>query len=240
MRAETLLGHGDPAGCAELLLAEGPRLPAADAWSRVRWCELLTRAALAEGRTGAAREWAARAAVAAAPLALPGLNGVALLARAQVQAVAEPAVAAATATVAAEEFTSGGMLTDARRATVVAATARAACGEIDAARHDLALVQEAFEQGGALRLARETAKLRTRVASRARPISGPAATDVLTARERQVAALVAEGASNREIARALEVKEKTVEMHVSRVFVKLNVVNRVGVARAFRDRAGTP
>jgi DNA-binding NarL/FixJ family response regulator len=233
MRAETLLAGGDPAGCTALLLAEGRRLPSVDAWSQVRWCELLTRAALTEGRTDAAREWAARAAAAAAPLALPGLNGIALLARAQVQAIAEPAIAAVTADVAAEEFTSGGMLTDARRATVVAATARAACGEIDAARADLAIAQEAFEQGGALRLARETAKLRTRVASRARPIGGPVATDLLTARERQVAALVAEGASNREIARKLDVKEKTVEMHVSRVFVKLGVVNRVGVARAF-------
>jgi two-component system nitrate/nitrite response regulator NarL len=53
----------------------------------------------------------------------------------------------------------------------------------------------------------------------------------LTVRESQVAYPVAEGASNREIARRLDVQEKTVEMHLFRVFVKLGVANRVGVAR---------
>jgi DNA-binding CsgD family transcriptional regulator/tetratricopeptide (TPR) repeat protein len=240
MRAEARLGAGDPAGCAALLLAEGPRLPAADAWSRARWYELLTRSALAQGHgasaqghTGPAREWAAMAASAAARFAVPGMNGVALLATAQVQAVSDPSAAAVTADLAAAECTSGGGLSDARRASVVAATARVACDQVESARAQLAELQTAFEQGGALRLARQMAGLKMRVVNRTRLPGGP---KVLTARERQVAALVAEGASNRQIARRLDVKEKTVEMHLSRVFVKLGVVNRVGVAREF-DRS---
>ncbi|MEU8275959.1 AAA family ATPase [Microbispora bryophytorum] len=54
----------------------------------------------------------------------------------------------------------------------------------------------------------------------------------LTERERQIAGLVSEGLKNREIADRLYVTQKTVEMHLSRIFAKLGVSNRVGVARA--------
>ena len=53
----------------------------------------------------------------------------------------------------------------------------------------------------------------------------------LTRRERQIAMLVGEGMTNREIAAELFVTAKTVEMHLSNVFTKLEVRNRVGVAR---------
>jgi DNA-binding CsgD family transcriptional regulator len=227
MRAEVLLEAGDPGGCSALLLADGRKLPAADAWSRVYWCELLTRSAMARGRSASVREWAVTAASAAARLTVPGLNGIALLAMAQGQAVREPSAAAVNADIAAAVFASGGGLADAGRARVVAATARLACGQIEVARIQFAEVQAAYEQGGAVRRARQTAKLKMMTVSRVRSPGEPAA---LTVRERQVAALVAEGATNRQIARQLDVKEKTVEMHLSRIFVKLGVVNRVGVA----------
>lgn len=54
---------------------------------------------------------------------------------------------------------------------------------------------------------------------------------VLTRRERQVAELAGDGLTNREIAAALFVTEKTVEMHLTNVFAKLDVRNRVGLAR---------
>ncbi|MBR7839656.1 hypothetical protein KDL01_40770, partial [Actinospica durhamensis] len=59
----------------------------------------------------------------------------------------------------------------------------------------------------------------------------------LTRREHQVAALVCEGLTNRQIASRLFVTDKTVEMHLSKVFAKLNVANRVGVVRAFHSVA---
>lgn len=60
----------------------------------------------------------------------------------------------------------------------------------------------------------------------------------LTPREREVADLVGEGASNAEIAAALYMSETTVKTHVGHVLAKLGVDNRVKVALAVRDARG--
>ena len=52
----------------------------------------------------------------------------------------------------------------------------------------------------------------------------------LTARERQVLALVAQGATNREIGATLFMAEKTASVHVSRILVKLNARSRTEAA----------
>ena len=52
----------------------------------------------------------------------------------------------------------------------------------------------------------------------------------LTARERDVLALVAAGATNREIGERLHMAEKTASVHVSRILSKLNVRSRTEAA----------
>jgi DNA-binding NarL/FixJ family response regulator len=52
----------------------------------------------------------------------------------------------------------------------------------------------------------------------------------LTGREREVLAQIADGRSNREIARLLRVSEKTVKTHVSSVLAKLGVADRTQAA----------
>jgi predicted ATPase/DNA-binding CsgD family transcriptional regulator len=60
--------------------------------------------------------------------------------------------------------------------------------------------------------------------------SSPSRLDMLSARERDIAVLIAQGYSNRAIADNLLVSVKTVETHVKHIFSKLNVRNRAGVA----------
>lgn len=59
--------------------------------------------------------------------------------------------------------------------------------------------------------------------------------DRLTPRERDVLALLADGASNAEIATALGMRESTVKAHVSRILSALEVGNRVQAALFARD-----
>jgi DNA-binding NarL/FixJ family response regulator len=60
--------------------------------------------------------------------------------------------------------------------------------------------------------------------------AGDGAPAALTPRERDVLVEIARGHSNREIARALNVSEKTVKTHVSAIFTKLGVADRTQAA----------
>ena len=77
-----------------------------------------------------------------------------------------------------------------------------------------------------------------RATARGRPVLAPvAATSLMrqmraaapekpSERETEVLALVAEGLSNREVARALHISEATVKTHLIHVFAKLGVADR--------------
>jgi DNA-binding CsgD family transcriptional regulator len=100
-----------------------------------------------------------------------------------------------------------------------------------AAREPLRLAVELAQRGGAKLLAERAHE--ELIASGARPrrlfASG---VDALTPSERRVAAMAAEGLSNREIAQSLFVTLRTVETHLSSVFRKLDVSARTQLAAA--------
>ncbi|WOD13846.1 LuxR C-terminal-related transcriptional regulator [Paraburkholderia kirstenboschensis] len=65
------------------------------------------------------------------------------------------------------------------------------------------------------------------------PGSAPQHREALSARERNIVGLIAQGQSNKEIARALGIGPETVKSHMKSIFVKLNVERRAqAVARA--------
>ena len=84
-----------------------------------------------------------------------------------------------------------------------------------------------FERLGARSFVRTTREQLTPLNRRGR------AKSTLTARERDVARLVAENMTNREIADRLSVTEKTVETHMASIFAKAGVRTRSGVAARF-------
>lgn len=73
------------------------------------------------------------------------------------------------------------------------------------------------------------------------PGPGQGRGNALTEREREVLTLIADGRSNREIARALVLSEKTVKTHVSNILMKLDVSDRTQAALwAVRHGIGAP
>lgn len=68
----------------------------------------------------------------------------------------------------------------------------------------------------------------------AAPAAAPAFPD-LTVRERELLDLIAQGRDNQDIARRLEVSNKTVRNHITHIFAKLGVVSRAQAIVAARD-----
>ncbi|MFC3737417.1 helix-turn-helix transcriptional regulator [Paractinoplanes deccanensis] len=64
--------------------------------------------------------------------------------------------------------------------------------------------------------------------------------DGLTAQEAEVARLVAEGHSNREVAEQLFLSQNTVQYHLAKVYRKLGVRSRTQLVRVLLTPAGTP
>ena len=96
-----------------------------------------------------------------------------------------------------------------------------------AARESLQQALDAFASLGASLWAEKARAELARIGGRA------PAPERLTPVEHRVAALVAEGRTNREAASALHLSERTVEGHLSRVYAKLGVRSRVELARTF-------
>jgi DNA-binding CsgD family transcriptional regulator len=111
-------------------------------------------------------------------------------------------------------------------------------GERSAARDVLRRAHALAAECGSIRL---TSRARDELArSGARLIREPASgVEALTPSEVRVAELAAEGLTNREVAQALFVSEKTVETHLGRVYRKLDIKSRHALPGALADRQAT-
>jgi len=204
-------GEHDAAVVEIVTAGGGAGLPKVPRTYRPEFYELLVQATADE-------TWARRAEEIAH---LPGCRGFAELAWTQVLLArndfTEAERRAANATALFEE---AGQRLEAGRARLLHGKALAAQGKKEAAGASLSLAQAAFRTCGA-------------------PVVSPqpaANTAVLTQREREVAELVGEGLTNRQVARRLSMAEKTVEGHLSRIFTKLDVPSRAGLARLLAAR----
>jgi LuxR family maltose regulon positive regulatory protein len=78
-----------------------------------------------------------------------------------------------------------------------------------------------------------TAAWRSRYQSEPQQTPTSALVDSLSVREGEILKLIAEGRSNKEIARNLAITPETVKSHVKHIFIKLNVEKRAqAVSRA--------
>lgn len=231
--AEVLLDLGQVERCRDRLLpwlGEQPtRLGPLGAGS----CAVLSQALLAAGDADGARRWLDRASALAATAPLAGSLGAVAGARARsllVQGLAGPAIAPARQ--AAEHFESAGLPVRAAQARMILAEALLLDGQASAARRELGAAKVVLTGAGACWLAAQADRAQRRLGARLPRTAGPsAARGPLTAREREVAELVAQGMTNRAIAEELYLSPRTVDAHMARILAKLEVRSRAAVAR---------
>ncbi len=137
------------------------------------------------------------------------------------------------------------------RARALIGTALGRVGSTDEAVSELEEAERTLYGAGALREADAAAQELRRLGRRAprrirgprgggaRPVAGPGIA-ALSAREREVATLVASGMRNRDVATALFVSEKTIESHLARIYDKLGVRSRAALATIIAGEQAEP
>jgi len=245
--AAALNAAGDPAGArAELAAVEtGPGQRLLDLRGGNGW-ELLTRTLLALGDLDAAAEVAATADARARASLLPQRTASAVCARAAVLlARGDPAAAIDVAREALPLAESAGNPVLGARARALIGTALGRAGSTEQAILELEEAERTLHGAGAVReadgAAQELRRLGRRGPRRIRDTrAGAGGIAALSAREREVAALVAAGKRNRDVAAALFVSEKTVESHLARIYDKLGVRSRAALAAMVAAEQGEP
>ena len=199
--------------------------------------ENLALAALARDRLDEAGRWAARAEESAERLPLLQLpRALAARTRAAVLlAQAEPAAAAAACerSIACGQSIGAGLQVAFSRA--LQGHALVAAGERKAAITAWRAAEHELDAAGSVRVRDEVRRALRKLGARVEP-RGPATGEdsgvgALTPREREIAELVRDRHTNKEIAARLFLSDKTVESHLRNIFIKLGASSRVEVAR---------
>jgi ATP/maltotriose-dependent transcriptional regulator MalT len=197
--------------------------------------ELLIHTQLGLGDLDAAAESAATAEARARATSLPQRTATALCAKAAILLARDDSEAAVEAALEAISLakSAGNPLLGAR-AQVLLGTALGRAGETARGVAQLERAERTLVASGAMReadaAARELRRLGRRPPRRMRAASRGAGPVALSPRENEVAALVASGKRNRDVAAALFLSEKTVESHLARIYEKLGVHSRAALA----------
>jgi DNA-binding CsgD family transcriptional regulator len=230
-------------GLAQILAAGGYELTEVPPSFRPFWHAMLAEMEIADGHLERAEELTRWVEESAATMDLSMRRGDARYARACMhRAGGDLDLAAAAAREAVGHYAEADTPLEATKARILLGRVYLESGDDDAALREFEGAHATAMQAGAAGLAHRAAEelrqigapKRGRTRRRGSLAHGP---EALTAREREVAGLVAEGHTNREIAEQLFVSPKTVETHLSQVFTKLDVSSRVAVASAIRAGA---
>lgn len=237
--APVLLQTGQPGRCAELILTHsgGSELPHIAKPLRAMFFALLAQGELARGDLDAACTWADRACEAdIAQVPITRYWGQSARSAVLV-AAGEPSAAVDAAAVAVRAADEAGSPIDLARARMIAGQALAAAGFRDEATDSFRRALQGFEAHSARGLAAAASgalrSLGVRTVGRRIPRNRAGSRD-LSVREHEVADLVADGLTNRQIAQRLFLSIRTVESHLSRILRKLGVTARAEVAAAAR------
>ena len=232
-RAWLMLAQGDAQGAADLSLT----LDRADSWgcsspTLLPWRSVASVALAQLGEEERALELAKEELLFAQELGTPRAVGIAQRAVA-LAGPAEERRAGLEAAVATLE--SGAAKLELARVICELGADLRRSGERSAARDVLRRAHALAAECGATRLSNRARDELSRSGARLirEPVSG---LEALTPSEVRVAELAAEGLTNREVAQALFVSEKTVETHLGRVYRKLDIKSRHALPGALADR----
>jgi DNA-binding NarL/FixJ family response regulator len=214
----------------------GPEMPRISAYERVMALQQCTEAYVAAGRIDVAEDLASRAEADARRIGLPGTHALAAQARAAVLlARGEAEEAARLAGDAWEPTAARGLRLDAAHLLRLRGRALAELGDREGAVAALGKAEREFDSFPSFRardeVRRELRKLGARVELRGQVADAADGLASLSSREREIAELVTDRKTNKEIAAELYLSEKTIESHLRNIFVKLGVRSRVQVAR---------
>jgi ATP/maltotriose-dependent transcriptional regulator MalT len=231
--ALTAAGNADRAAATMLEAFDGPELAGVLPVDRSLAAADLIEAHLARDDLAAATDMLARAGSAAAAVGTAWAAAVAGNARAAVLLAAGQPAEAVSAAAAARQAASAAPLT-AARSLLLEGRALAGAGRRRAAIETLVAAESELDALGARRRRDEAVRELRRLGHRVVRAAGGPSDDPLTAREREVAELAADGRTNREIAEQLVLSDRTIEAHLRNVYAKLGVRSRVELTRELR------
>ncbi|WP_395106816.1 AAA family ATPase [Actinomadura sp. SCN-SB] len=234
-------GRLDEGAVAIVEACGDPGSPQLDPSTLMSCAELLAYCESHREKDGDPGKWA-RIAEMLGGIGVPADAGLVRLARAHATRTSDPAASAALAAEAARMLDGAGRRLEAGRAELASGLAHQAAGDRDRARERLRAAVTVFEECGARALADQTVREQRRLGVRVPgPRRGRKGDEPfgLSPREYEIATLVAQGCTNQQVAEKLFLSVRTVETHLSRVFAKLGVSSRVGVATALNALPGS-